>query len=556
VTVLFQEYELLAGSGLFDAEYYLQANPDLSILNTDPLIHYLERGCREGRDPSARFDTSHYLSQCQELQETPENPLLHYLTVGAGRGLSPRPGSGSLSATAALSAGTLSTTTLSRTFLRRDTLATLSSPVSIEIDLGIACAPHGVFLRGWLLAPPGCIKAVRVRCGEQSGELAFSRSLRVARPDVLERVGRKLGLSDPNCGFIAFVPMAITSGQALSSLEIELTGGEVGFKELKLTSQPGLEAIRQALDGIELASGDLDRVFDHILGPAVAAINSARLQTRPAATRLEFGAAPQEPLCTLIVTLYGRVDFLEYQMALFSRRRGGMNIEIVYVLDDPSKRRELEVLALSVFERFQVPFRVLSLAANMGFAPANNVGLATARGRYICFLNSDVMPIHDDWLERLIDGLERNPDIGAIGARLLFEDGSIQHEGCFYRPLRRFAGWTFIEHNNKGRRPNGGGGLQRRDAITGACLVMQRSLANELGGFDESFIIGDFEDSDLCLRLKTRGLTCAVEQDVHLYHLERKSQAAPSEGWRFNLTLYNAWIHERRWFGKTRAEGG
>ena len=545
MTILFQEYELLVGSGLFDPDYYLQANPDLSVLNTDPLIHYLERGCREGRDPSAGFDTSHYLSQCQELQETPENPLLHYLTVGAGRGLSPRPGSSGVSAT-----------TPTSTLLRRDTLATLSSPVSMEIDLGIACAPHGVFLRGWLLAPPGCIRAVRVRCGEQSGELVLSRSLRVARPDVLAEASRKLGSSDANCGFIAFVPMVIASGQITSSLEVQLTSGETGFKNLTLIAQPGLEAIRQALDGIELASGDLDRVFDHILGPAVTAINSARLQTRPPAARLEFGSAPHEPLCTLIVTLYGRVDFLEHQMALFSRRRHGMDFEIIYVLDDPSKRGELEALALSVFERFQIPFCVLSLAVNMGFAPANNAGLAVARGRYICFLNSDVMPIHDDWLERLIDTLERNSGIGAVGARLLFEDGSIQHEGCCYRPLRQFANWTFIEHNNKGRRPNSGRSLERCEAITGACLVMQRSLASELGGFDEAFIIGDFEDSDLCLRLKARGLGCAVQQDVQLYHLERKSQAAASEGWRFNLTLYNAWLHERRWFGKTRAAGG
>jgi hypothetical protein len=56
--------------------------------------------------------------------------------------------------------------------------------------------------------------------------------------------------------------------------------------------------------------------------------------------------------------------------------------------------------------------------------------------------------------------------------------------------------------------------------------------------------------------LKARGLGCAVERDVHLYHLERKSQASPGIGWRFNLTLYNAWVHERRWFGKTRAASG
>ena len=91
MAILFQEYELVANSGLFDAEYYLSANPDIAALNVDPLIHYLERGCRERRNPSASFDTPYYLLQCETLGETPDNALSHYLTVGAGRGLRPLP---------------------------------------------------------------------------------------------------------------------------------------------------------------------------------------------------------------------------------------------------------------------------------------------------------------------------------------------------------------------------------------------------------------------------------------------------------------------------------
>jgi GT2 family glycosyltransferase len=76
---------------------------------------------------------------------------------------------------------------------------------------------------------------------------------------------------------------------------------------------------------------------------------------------------------------------------------------------------------------------------------------------------------------------------------------------------------------------------------------MERRIANELGGFDESFAIGDFEDSDLCLRLARRGLNTAVDLDVTLYHLERQSQVSSEQRWRQNLTLYNAWLHEGRW---------
>jgi GT2 family glycosyltransferase len=148
----------------------------------------------------------------------------------------------------------------------------------------------------------------------------------------------------------------------------------------------------------------------------------------------------------------------------------------------------------------------------------------------------------------LAESLKRSPKVGVIGPRLLFEDGSVQHEGLIYRRLSEFGGWTFIDHENKGRRPQPRTGTRIAAAITGACMLMRRSLALELGGFDEAYVIGDFEDSDLCLRLKQRGLASAVDNDVEAHHLERQSQALKESNVRMNVTLYNAWLHERRWF--------
>ncbi len=76
---------------------------------------------------------------------------------------------------------------------------------------------------------------------------------------------------------------------------------------------------------------------------------------------------------------------------------------------------------------------------------------------------------------------------------------------------------------------------------------MERRLLRELGGLDESFAIGDFEDADLCMKIGERGLACAVDLDVTMYHLERQSQTGSEQRWRMNLTLYNAWVHEGRW---------
>ena len=243
----------------------------------------------------------------------------------------------------------------------------------------------------------------------------------------------------------------------------------------------------------------------------------------------------------------GACDFVEYQLALFSARPDHENTEFIYVLDDPSKRREAQVLFASVYERFLIPFRAVLLDRNVGFAPANNVGLGYARGTFIAYLNSDVFPGTQNWLEQLSCRLIEDPKLGAIGPLLLFEDGSVQHRGMFFERLPEYGDWYFCQHLDKGLRHSGDASVERFLSITGACMVMRRELALQVGGFDETYVIGDFEDSDLCLKLIALGYECAVDPDVRLYHLERKSQSSAALTWRSNLTAYNAWQHERRW---------
>jgi GT2 family glycosyltransferase len=234
-------------------------------------------------------------------------------------------------------------------------------------------------------------------------------------------------------------------------------------------------------------------------------------------------------------------------MALFSARPEYAEVEFIYVLDDPPKRREAQNLFTSIHERFLIPFRAILLDRNVGFAPANNVGLRQARGEYVAYLNSDVFPGTQDWLEQLAARLEADPGLGVVGPLLLFEDGSVQHRGMFFERLAEFGNWYFCQHLDKGLRYTGGNELQRFVSITGACMLLRRELAVQVGGFDEIFAIGDFEDSDLCLKLQALGHACAVDPDVRLYHLERKSQISAAMNWRMNLTAYNAWQHERRW---------
>jgi len=271
------------------------------------------------------------------------------------------------------------------------------------------------------------------------------------------------------------------------------------------------------------------------------------LKASPRVSTTQFGTAPKAPRFSVIVPLYGRIDFIEMQLALFATLGLGTDVELIYVLDDPPKSREAQFLAESLYSRFKIPFKLSCLSRNVGFSPANNIGLGLATGQFVCFLNSDVLPTTGDWLDRLAARLEEDTTLGVVGPLLLFEDGTVQHQGIYFKKLTQYSGWWFPHHTRKGFLPPAGGELIREAVITGAAMLLRREDAVAFGGFDEAFAIGDFEDSDLCFKLRQRGLGAAVDCGVRLHHLERKSQVGSAAAWRTNLTIQNAWVHQRRW---------
>jgi GT2 family glycosyltransferase len=260
---------------------------------------------------------------------------------------------------------------------------------------------------------------------------------------------------------------------------------------------------------------------------------------------------------SLLVTLYGRIDFMELQLALFCERPSPTT-ELIYILDDPSLEEAAEQLAFSCWSRFKLPFRLLILPENAGFAAANNAGLRSAAGTFVCLLNSDVFPRPGEglrWIEPLAAHLERDATLGAVAPRLLYADGTLQHDGMHYEQRPELADWWFPVHAGKGATAGPDRSLRRVAALSGACLMLRRSQLLAYGGLDEAYAIGDFEDADLCQRLAADGKACAVDRTQALYHLERQSQGA-DDSWRANATLYNAWRFNRRWRQLIDAEAG
>jgi len=430
-------------------------------------------------------------------------------------------------------------------FAGHDTLDALPQPVFLEVDVAYLCPPDGIFLKGWFADPFRQAAAVRLRCGGRSELVERDHWIEISRPDVVAALLKTTGFSNERCGFATFVPNIYAPGETCY-FEVETWEGEIGFKKLQPPRAGGTPAIKNILAEFDLRYEALSHGFDHVIGPAVAALDVGRLGSPPNVTELVFGEPPDSVRCSIIVPLYGRIDFMEYQLAFFERTLAS-DVELIYVLDDPTLIRAVGGLASSCLARFRRPFRVLTYKTNLGYAPANNIGLRFARGEYVCFLNSDIFPKEPRWLEFMLATAAADPAIGVLGALLLFEDESVQHEGMSFEHLPEFGNWIFCNHPRKGLAPREGETVSRVPAVTGACMLLRTELARALGGFDEGYVIGDFEDADLCLKAAARGLACAVDHRAQLYHLERQSQGGYQGSWRQNLTLYNAWRFQQLW---------
>ncbi len=168
--------------------------------------------------------------------------------------------------------------------------------------------------------------------------------------------------------------------------------------------------------------------------------------------------------------------------------------------------------------------RVLHYNDKFNFSAINNFAAATAEGDYLITLNNDTEIISPNWIEELLMYAQRD-DVGAVGAKLYFPDGTIQHAGIILGlGEHRIAGHSHYKaaHNNLGYM----GKLfyaQDVSAVTAACMMVRKSLFDEVGGFDESLRVA-FNDVDFCLKLRQKGYLNVFTPYAELYHYESKSR--------------------------------
>jgi GT2 family glycosyltransferase len=199
------------------------------------------------------------------------------------------------------------------------------------------------------------------------------------------------------------------------------------------------------------------------------------------------------------------------------RRTSYRNYEILVVDNSKLSKEQIarfRTLGVRV-ENFTGPVVPFNYAAKANFA------LRVCRTENLVLLNDDMEVINEDWLTSLLE-LSQDPEVGAVGARLLHADGTIQHVGCV---IGVNNGTAHVYHSFPGDfiGYNGFTHLIRNySAVTGACFATRKSVMSQVGGLDESFAI-DFNDTDLCLKILESGYRIVYTPYSSLFHFEGAS---------------------------------
>ena len=329
-----------------------------------------------------------------------------------------------------------------------------------------------------------------------------------------------------------------------------VTSGEVATTTAAISLDPEIMKIQSELATLNLHAEDfVARAHAGVLD-RVQGIWKKRINRKNDIRVVTYGEFSAQSVLSIIVPIYGRYDFVLHQIASFSRDEAFRDIELIYVLDDPTLTHEFVVTCEGVYNTFNLPFKVVLSSQNLGFAGANNLGVAYSSSEKILLLNSDILPVEPGWTTQLLETFNNTENIGILGAVLLYEDESVQHLGMEFRRDSSHPGLWLNHHPSKGMPWDlvKSTGVHQVQLATGACMLMNKALFQELGGFDPLYVLGDFEDSDLCLKVIDKGLEIYVDRSVTLYHLERLSQGLVSkDNWKTKLTMLNSAYQLKKW---------
>jgi len=275
-------------------------------------------------------------------------------------------------------------------------------------------------------------------------------------------------------------------------------------------------------------------VFVQRMGGAVSLV--APTAGRPTLNQPSGMTRPETaPTVSIIVLTYNGIE--DTRMCLESIVAHTHIAHELIVVDNASKDGTPDYLRTFAAEHANV--RLVLNEDNLGFSGGNNLGLAISRGRYVVLLNNDTV-VTDGWVSRMVEVVEREPGVGLVGPRSNCVSGAQLVRQAPYQDLdtmHRFAA-KFTERHLGRAEPS----LR----LVGFCLLATRALLETVGGLDERYGRGNFEDDDWCLRGHLHGFQARIAHDVFIHH--GGSKAFRREGIDYRAQLTENWeIFKHKW---------
>jgi len=259
--------------------------------------------------------------------------------------------------------------------------------------------------------------------------------------------------------------------------------------------------------------------------------------------RIRYAIPASSPLVSLIIPTRNGLDLIKQCIESIVAKTTYKNYEIIIIDNNSDEPRTLDFFGSLAGES---RIRVIRDERDFNYSALNNAAVQQAQGEYIGLINNDIEVISPEWLEEMM-GLAMRPNIGAVGARLWYPNDTLQHGGVIIG-LGGVAG-----HSHKNLRKGAPGYfyraqlIQNFSAVTAACLVVKKSIYQEVGGLDEVNLKIAFNDVDFCLRLCEAGYRNVWTPYADLYHHEsatRGYEDSPEKQMRFmNEVLYM----KKRW---------
>ena len=365
-------------------------------------------------------------------------------------------------------------------------------------------------------------------------------NLKVLRRSLLSSIGGvRAGFRDCSNYDLVLRASEATTGKRIRHIPLVLHHSRLKTV-LPIADSPGADNPKHA--------SALRVVTEHLNRTGQSGATVAQLSGTPGWQEVRRTVPSPPPLVSVIIPTRDRADVL-------GKCLGGLLVATDYpaleviVADNDSCEPE----TFRLFDRLAADprVRILPCPGPFNYSAINNKAIAESRGEILLLLNNDVLIRHADWLTNMVAQAVR-PEVGAVGARLLYENGTIQHAGVILGvgAIEPVAGHVYERvaadapgHLNHLRI------ARNMSAVTAACLAMRRTVFDEVGGFDEKHLPVAFNDVDLCLKVGQRGYQIICTPQAELTHLEsisRGSDLRPEAIERFKRDI----AHMKRTWGK------